>query len=71
MEIMILVKSEFWRFGLHFFIIVFTKINFGDGICTFLCVVIWNMLLWISLIFDCVNNWERECIEIRNTIWID
>ena len=53
---MILIKSEFWRLGLQFFIIVFTWIHFSDEIYIALCVevccvVMMSVRTWVYRFF--------------------
>ena len=53
---MILIKSEFWRLGLQFFIIVFTWIHFSDEIYVALCVevccvVMMSVRTWVYRFF--------------------
>ena len=42
---MILIKSEFWRFGLHFFCYCFTWIRFNDGMYAVSCVEVRSVVI--------------------------
>ena len=51
---MILIKSEFWRFGLHFFCYCFTWIRFNDGMYAVSCVEVRSVV--IVLVGMCVTD---------------